>query len=54
LHQYANMSALKNNLTEDEYDKVRFVLGLDPMRKAVPAGQKITDNIRQHLGTEQD
>ena len=54
LHQYANMAALKNNLTEDEYDKVRFVLGLDPMRKAVPAGQKITDNIRQHLGTEQD
>ncbi|MAI57545.1 MAG: hypothetical protein CML56_00915 [Rhodobacteraceae bacterium] len=54
LHQYANMSALKNGLSPEEYDRVRFVLGLDPMKDAVRAGQKITENIRQHLGPSLD
>lgn len=50
LHQYADMSALKTGLTPEEYDRVRFVLGLEPMKTAVKAGQKITENIRQSLG----
>lgn len=54
LHQYANMASLKANLTLQEYDRVRFVLGLEPMKDAVAAGQKITDNIRNHLGTSDD
>lgn len=49
LHQYANMSSLKSGLTPEEYDRVRFVLGLDPMKSAVAAGQKITQNIRDKV-----
>lgn len=51
LHQYVNMSSLKSGLTSAEYDRVRHVLGLDPMKKAVEAGKKITNNIRAKLGS---
>ena len=50
LHQYANMASLKERLTAEEYDRVRFVLGLDPLNKAAAAGKKITDSIRKKLG----
>ncbi len=49
LHQYFNMSSLKDGLTAEEYDRVRFVLGLDPLAKATAAGRKITDNIRKKI-----
>lgn len=49
LHQYADMEHLKVGLTEAEYDKVRSVLGLQPMREAVEAGKKITDSIRDKI-----
>lgn len=49
LHQYADMSTLKNNLTPSEYDRVREVLGLEPLQEAVQKGQKITENVRQKL-----
>lgn len=49
LHQYVDMAFLKANLTAPEYDRVRFVLGLDPLVKASEAGKKITDNIRKSL-----
>lgn len=49
LHQYVNMSSLKERLTAEEYDKVRSVLGLDPLKKAVEAGKKITDNVRKNV-----
>lgn len=49
LHQYVDMAFLKSNLSSDEYDRVRFVLGLDPLNKAVEAGKKITDNIRKNV-----
>jgi hypothetical protein len=52
LHQYANMASLKERLTAEEYDRVRFVLGLDPLNKATAAGKKITDNIRKKLGAD--
>ena len=52
LHQYANMTALKTNLTPAEYDRVRFVLGLEPLRDAVAAGQKITENIRSKFESQ--
>jgi hypothetical protein len=51
LHQYVNMSTLKTGLTTAEYDRVRLVLGLDPLKKAAEAGKKITDNIRKKLET---
>lgn len=46
LHQYADMAALKQGLTADEYDRVRSVLGLQPMSEAVKAGREITDRVR--------
>ena len=52
LHQYANMAALKEHLSPQEYDNVRAVLGLDPMKKAVTEGQKITDKIRKNLHSD--
>lgn len=49
LHQYADMDILKKGLNESTYDVVRTVLGLQPMREAVAAGQKITSNVRKNL-----
>ena len=47
LHQYVDMAILKAGLKTEEYDRVRFVLGLDPLVKAAEAGKKITDKVRQ-------
>lgn len=52
LHQYVNMSKLKQGLTEKEYDKVRFILGLDPLKDATKAGQEISGRIRESIGTQ--
>ena len=52
LHQYADMYILKEKLTEAEYDKVRKVLGLQPLREAAAAGKKITENVRKNLETK--
>lgn len=49
LHQYVDMAVLKSGLTVEEYDRVRFVLGLDPLVKASAAGRQITDKIRQNI-----
>ena len=49
LHQYADMEVLKRGLDESTYDLVRNVLGLQPLREAVVAGKKITDNVRKNL-----
>ena len=49
LHQYADMLILKKDLDSDTYDKVRSVLGLQPLREAAEAGKKITDNVRKNL-----
>ena len=49
LHQYADMSVLKQGLSLEDYDKVRICLGLEPLRSAAAAGQKITNNIRKNI-----
>jgi len=49
LHQYADMAVLKQGLPEDLYNQVRRCLGLQPLRQAAQAGQKITDNIRKNI-----
>lgn len=49
LHQYVDMALLKVGLTSQEYDRVRFVLGLDPLQKAAAEGKKITDDIRKNI-----
>jgi hypothetical protein len=46
LHQYADMAVLKEKLTWVEYDNVRCVLGLEPVKTAAMKGAKITSNIR--------
>ena len=49
LHQYANMNVLKERLPVVLYDQVRMCLGLQPLKTAVDAGQKITNNIRENI-----
>ena len=49
LHQYADMLILKEGLDEATYDKVRACLGLQPIREAVAAGKKITENVRKNV-----
>lgn len=49
LHQYADMSALKNNLTAEEYDNVRKALGLESLASATQKGKKISDNVRKNI-----
>jgi hypothetical protein len=43
------MECLKKNLTEQEYDRVRSVLGLLPLREATEKGKKITDSVRENF-----
>ena len=49
LHQYADMSILKEKLSSVDYDKVRISLGLEPLLKAAALGSKITNKIRKNL-----
>jgi hypothetical protein len=49
LHQYADMSVLKTNLSPDVYDQVRFALGLESMTVASKKGAKITQSVRKNL-----
>jgi len=47
LRQYVDMSILKRGLTETEYDKVRSILGLLPLKEAVAKGKGITANVKK-------
>lgn len=49
LHQYADMAVLKENLTPEAYDRVRFALGLESMTTAFKKGETITQSIRKNL-----
>ena len=49
LHQYADMSTLKKGLSQEEFDKVRMVLGLEPLREAESKGKIISNTIRKNL-----
>ena len=50
LHQYANMNTLRDKLAPNLYDIIRQALGLAPLAEAIPAGQKLTENIRKNVG----
>ncbi len=50
LHQYADLSVLKEKFDPTSYDKVRIALGLEPLQEAVEAGKQITENVRQKMG----
>jgi hypothetical protein len=49
LHQYADMSILKDRLDETTYDVVRNALGLEKLRNAYSKGKKITENIKKNI-----
>ena len=49
LHQYADMNVLKAGLTEQVYDQVRSVLGLEPLKQAAAKGIKITETVKNNL-----
>ena len=53
LKQFVDLSILKTGLTEPEYDKVRSVLGLEPLRVATAKGEKITQSIREKIGSSE-
>lgn len=52
LRQYVDLSCLKAGLTEGEYDKVRSILGLEPLKQAVEKGKKVTQEIREKIGSD--
>ena len=49
LKQFVDLGLLKRELTEQEYDKVRAILGLEPLRDAVAKGKKITQSVRENV-----
>jgi len=49
LHQYADMNFLKTKLDLNTFNKIRLVLGLDPLEDAVEKGKKISDRIRENV-----
>ena len=49
LHQYADLSVLKEKFDPASYDKVRVALGLEPLQEAVEAGKQITETVRQKM-----
>jgi hypothetical protein len=53
LRQFVDMKALKLGLTEVEYDRVRSVLGLNPLREAARKGQEITSKVKSKVEEKQ-
>lgn len=49
LHQYADMAVLKNQLSSEDYDKVRDALGLEPLATAAAKGAAITSRVKETL-----
>jgi hypothetical protein len=53
LKQFVDLSTLKGGLTEQEYDRVRAVLGLEPLRQAAEKGKKITQTVREKFSSDE-
>jgi len=49
LHQYADMQVLKEGLSGEEYDRVRAVLGLEPLAVATEKGKQINNRVNQNI-----
>ena len=49
LHQFCNMNTLKAKLSVEQYDRVRAVLGLEPLKVASQKGTQITQKIRESI-----
>ena len=52
LHQYADMSILKENLSAGTYDEVRNALGLEPLKEATQKGKSITNRVVNNLSKQ--
>ena len=52
LKQFVDLSVLKAGLTEGEYDKVRGLLGLEPLKQAAAKGKTITQSVREKVGAQ--
>lgn len=53
LRQFADLKMLKENLTEEEYDRVRSVLGLLPLKEATRKGRELSSKIASNLATKE-
>jgi hypothetical protein len=51
LKQFVDLNLLKAGLAEQEFDKVRGILGLEPLRQAIEKGKRITQSVRQNVGS---
>ena len=49
LKQFVDLEVLKQGLDEREYDKVRAVLGLEPLREAAEKGKRISQAVREKI-----
>jgi len=49
LKQFIDLSLLKSGLTEQEYDKVRSILGLESLRQATEKGKLITNSVLEKV-----
>jgi hypothetical protein len=49
LRQFADLSILKKGLSEDEYDKVRSILGLEKKAVAAKKGSEITKKVAKNI-----
>ena len=49
MHMFASMTALKEELDEDTYDKVRIALGLEPLKVAIKLGEEINKKVESNL-----
>lgn len=52
LKQYVDLGSIKSGLTEQEYDKVRSILGLEPLRSAAEKGRAITQTVRNNVDSD--
>ena len=51
LHQFCNMNTLKEKLSTQEYDRVRAVLGLEPLKVATQKGSAISQRVRESISS---
>lgn len=45
IHKYVNLDHLRDKLDSETYDEIRVALGMQPLKVAQRAGQKILDNV---------
>lgn len=49
--QYFSADFMKKKLDTETYDKIRFALGLEPLKSAQEKGNKIAEKVRENLET---